>query len=179
MGNKQPTYYIDACVFISLIETPATEEPAKTIEAMLSDASDGKVRVVTSMITIAEVAFAKAELDKNTLDPAVEAKINSLWHPASPVKLVEVHELIAKRACYLLREGVKKGWSKTRAHDAIHLATAEREEADELITYDDAMKKWEPVIGLSVSEPHIVGQGNGPTLFGSSSVKEKQGRTKT
>ena len=63
MGNNKPTYYIDADVFITLIETPATEEPSKIIEAMLSDAGAGKVRVVTSMITIAEVAFAKAELE--------------------------------------------------------------------------------------------------------------------
>lgn len=154
MDSGKPVYYIDSCVFISLIETPETEGPSKTIAALIEAARHGKVAIVASIITIAEVAFAKKELDNRVLDPEVEARIDALWHPGSMIRLVEVHELIVLRARQLLRIGAEKGWSGTRAHDAIHLATAERQKVDEFFTYDDAMRKWEPIVGFTISEPH-------------------------
>jgi hypothetical protein len=33
--GPMPVYYFDACVFIDLIETPADQEPAKTIAARM------------------------------------------------------------------------------------------------------------------------------------------------
>lgn len=108
------------------------------------------------MITIVEVTFAKQELDRHALDSAVEEKLERLWHPdGSPIRLVDVHEIIAREAARLLRDNLKRGWTKTRAADAIHLATARREFADEFLTNEHAMLKWGPVLGFKVCPPHF------------------------
>lgn len=149
-----PTYYLDACVFIDLIETPADQEPAKTIAAVLTDAEKGKIKVVTSILTIAEVTHARYEFDRRTLDPEVEKKIAMLWNPASsPVWLVDVHEQVSRDAMKLLRQGVERGWRKTRGADGIHLATAMRERVKKFFTTEHAMKKWGPLCGFEVCPP--------------------------
>jgi predicted nucleic acid-binding protein len=148
-------YYLDACVLLDLIEHPAHVEPAKTIVALFEDAAAGRFELVTSVLSIVEVLYAKEEKDRRQLDPAIEEKIRRLWHPgSSPVRIVEAHELVVKDAMRLLRDGIVHGWSKTGAIDAIHLATARRERATEFFTTEDAMNKWAEVIGVKVCAPH-------------------------
>src|SRR5579859_8179649 len=119
---RKPKYYVDACVFIDLIEHPADQEPAKTIAAILEAAENGECEVVTSTVTIAEVWHAKSEIDHRAPDPEVARKISQLWNPtSSPVQLIDFHELIAREAVAILRSGIDKGWRKTRGVDGIHL----------------------------------------------------------
>ncbi|MEX2387535.1 MAG: PIN domain-containing protein [Phycisphaeraceae bacterium] len=155
--DLKPVYYLDACVFIDLIECDEDQEPAKTIIAVLNEADkqSGRFKVVTSYLTVVEVLWAKHEADNHQIDPDVEMKINALWHPDSPVHLVEVHELIARDAQKLLRDGLKKKWKKTKGNDAIHLITAKREGATEFFTNgEQAMKKWGKLLGFDVCKPH-------------------------
>ena len=60
-----PLYYVDSCVFIDLIETPADQEPAKTIAAVITDAEQRRVKLITSIVTIAEVWHTKAEIEES------------------------------------------------------------------------------------------------------------------
>jgi predicted nucleic acid-binding protein len=159
-SSRKLKCYLDACVLIDLIEHPIDQEPAKTIAAMLADAEDGRISLVTSTITIPEVTWAKTELDNKAIDSEVQKKIDRLWNPASSsIALVEVHELIAREALALLRGGIERGWCKTKALDGIHLATAKRENVDELITTEHAMKKWADLLGFKVCSPHREGDG--------------------
>ncbi|MCY2953304.1 MAG: PIN domain-containing protein [Planctomycetota bacterium] len=154
---SKPTYYLDACIFIDLIECPATQEPAKTIAAVIADAEDEKCNLVTSVLTITEVVYAKHEINQKAIDPAIEVKLDHLWHPSgSPIQLVDVHELIVREANRLLRDNLKRGWTKTRGNDAIHLVTAKREFVDEFFTNEKAMEKWGEVLGFKVCAPHSV-----------------------
>lgn len=172
---SKPTYYIDSCVFIDLIELPPTDERARIIAQVITDAEDEKCNLVTSILTIAEVVYSKHEIDKKTLDPIIEEKIDKLWHPASsPIQLVDVHELIVRDARKWLREGVTRGWTKTRGIDAIHLATAHREFVDEFFTNERAMEKWGLVMGFAVRCPHTLAQETqGEQLFDRPPTPEK------
>ena len=107
------------------------------------------------MLTISEVWYAKREITGKAVDSDVEKQISLLWHPGtSPIRTVEVSELIAKDSLTLLRSGISLGWSKTKGADGIHLATAQREEADEFFTTESAAKKWAEICGFKVCEPH-------------------------
>jgi predicted nucleic acid-binding protein len=153
---SKPTYYLDSCVLIDLIERPETEEPAKTVAAIISAAEEGKLNLVTSTLTIVEVTYVKREIDGKALDASIEEQIEQLWHPASsPIRLVDVHEIIAREAVRLLRDNLKRGWTKTRSADAIHLVTARREFASEFLTNEHAMKKWGEILGFKVCAPHF------------------------
>jgi predicted nucleic acid-binding protein len=83
----------------------------------------------------------------------VEAKINKLWEPASPVVMVEFHTLIAEAAQRLTRSGVPQGLS-LKPMDAVHLATARRMEVDAFHTYDGPLKKWAAQVGYPIGEPN-------------------------
>lgn len=88
------------------------------------------------------------------LDPAVEARIDDLWRPPSPIKLVEFYDLIAQRARGLMRQGIDQGWGLLKPADAIHLATAQQMSATEFHTYDKRLLAWSGDAGFPVIEPH-------------------------
>ena len=158
-ADETPIYYFDSSVFLDLIEHPEDQEPAKTIAAMIDAASKGHCRIITSLITMVEVLWAKHELDKKKLDAKVENRIMALWHPeSSPIKVIEVSEFITRDALSLLREGLKKGWSKSKGVDAVHLITAKREGATEFIATEHAMEKWGKRLGFEVKLPHAVAE---------------------
>jgi predicted nucleic acid-binding protein len=82
-------------------------------------------------------------------------KIDELWKPASPIKLVEVHPAIVRDARGLIRAAVAAGRSGLRAADAIHLATAERMGAAEFHTYDTGLPKHLPDVSFMIREPFV------------------------
>jgi predicted nucleic acid-binding protein len=128
--------YLESNVFIDLIECKnESDEPAKTIISIIEDAKKGRFELFTSVITITEVWIAQEELNSKKINPDIERRINLLWHPkSSPIRLVDVHELIARDAMRLLRTFIHKGYAKTRSVDAIHLVTAQREGVHEFFT---------------------------------------------
>jgi len=150
MPTDIPHAYTDACVLLSFINGNPERLPA--IEAVLSEARQGKVRLMTSTLTIVEVAFAAAEQLGRALDPDVERKLDSLWSPGAPISLVEFSSVIASRARGIIREGLAHGWS-LKSSDAIHLASAVHWGAAHFHTYDSALTKYGQSTGLIVSEP--------------------------
>lgn len=137
-NDELPRIYWDACVPLSYINEYADRVPH--IEALMRQ-SGKDFQLVTSVLSITEVAFAKAEQDKQLLDVATEERIASLWSVGSPIMLVEFYELIGRDAQQLMRAALPRGWS-LKPFDAIHLATADRLHVKEFHTYDDRLEKF-------------------------------------
>lgn len=153
MPSSEPApdvYYWDACVPLAYIAGEADRVPV--VEESLRRARSGAIVIVTSVVAVTEVAFAAAEKADGELDPEVERRIDELWKPASPIRLVEFHRLLATDARDLMRSALARGHALSPA-DAIHLATALNQHATALHTYDEGLYKHAPYIGLSIGEP--------------------------
>jgi predicted nucleic acid-binding protein len=142
--------YWDACVFLSYINNYAGR--AATIGALLDEAARGDIELVTSVLTVVEVSFGAVEQQRQRLSPDIEARINQLWLPSSPVKLVELHRLVADGARALVREAVGRGWSLKPA-DAVHLGTAQQLRVSEFHTYDERLPRFGSVVGFVIRQP--------------------------
>ena len=149
MPDPVERIYWDACVFLAYVN--AEEGRIEDVDAILLQASRGRIELITSTVSIAEVAFGAAEQRGQPLDKAIEDKINRLWMPPSPVRLVEFHALIAAEAVRLMRDLRPSGLS-LKPMDAIHLATARRYEVARFETYDD-LAKFSAAAGLPILPP--------------------------
>jgi len=123
------------------------------IGLLLADARGGKLEIVTSLVSTVEVAYTASEGLTKSLSPEVETKISGLWAPGGPIRTVELYPLVATRARNLIRDGVPRGWTGLRAHDAIHLATAQQMEVAEFHTYDERLGRYSEVVGFPICEP--------------------------
>jgi predicted nucleic acid-binding protein len=150
-GTEVKRLYWDSNVFLSAIN--ANSERLPVIEALLDDCDHGDLEIHTSVLTIAEVAFAESEQRQRQLSEDIEAKIEKLWVSPSPIKLHEVSQHVANDAKALMRRAILKGWS-LRPPDAIHLATAKRGEVHEFQTYDVArLSKFSEITGYPIVQP--------------------------
>jgi predicted nucleic acid-binding protein len=149
-GSAPTRSYWDACVFLAWIN----KEPERVgvIDALLESATAGTIEIVTSIFSITEVAFAASEKVAKAVSAAELARIDKLWASPSPVKLAEFHRLIATDARDLMRKATGDGLS-LKPPDAIHLSTARRLSCDEFLTYDPALFKFGPLIGITASAP--------------------------
>ncbi len=146
-----PLVYWDACVLLAYVN--GEPERAPNIRALLGEAERGEWEVITSVYTITEVAFATTEKSRRVLDPKLEAKIDALWSPPSPVKLADFHIGLAESARQLLRTALERSW-RLKPGDAIHLATAKELQVETFYTYDlTDFCRWGPVLGMAVMEP--------------------------
>jgi predicted nucleic acid-binding protein len=151
-GAKPKRVYWDACVFLSLIEGHKDRLP--TLQAILGDMDKGNVEIFTSALSITEVAFAKSEKDGKALDKSIAKKIDKLWMPQSPFRIVDVYRSITKEAKDLVRSAMAAG-IPIKPADAIHLTTAKRIQAD-FQSYDDFKGRSADVArlcGLNVGLP--------------------------
>jgi predicted nucleic acid-binding protein len=148
--DSQVLIYWDADVFLSYINGMVDRLPH--LDSFL--AKSGKdIQIVTSTISVVEVAFAKAEQDGQALDAVIEQKINLLWIPqTSPVKLIEFHQQIATGAKDLMRYAISQGW-KLKPMDAIHMASAKSIGAGEIHTYETAWDKYSAHLGIKICRP--------------------------
>jgi predicted nucleic acid-binding protein len=138
MPSSLPVFYWDACVILSYVN--GTPDRLPDIEAMLSR-SGKDFTLVTSVLSIVEVAFAKVEQDAKELSEERAAAIAKMWEPGSPISMAEFFQLIAEDAQQLIRLALAQDWS-LKAADAIHLATADRLKATEFHTYDRPLAKY-------------------------------------
>ena len=150
MPDPLPFIYWDACIFLSYINGDARRLP--DIDALL-DHSGKDFQIITSMFSVIEVAFAKIEQDGKALKQKTEAKIDALWAPGSPVKLVEFHFEIATEARAIIRAGLSAGLKTLKPKDAIHIATAKMISCKEFHTYDTDLEKYSEVIGIKIGPP--------------------------
>lgn len=150
MPNSGDNVYWDASVFLSYINGEQRRLP--TIDALLEESANREFTIVTSTLSVTEVAFAEMEKTQRALDPQVEQAIDALFSDREVVTLVEFHELIAREARRLMRRALTTGRSLKPA-DAIHLATAVQHGADLVHTYDDRMLGYTDLTGLPIELP--------------------------
>jgi predicted nucleic acid-binding protein len=141
LSDDKPLVYWDACVPLSYINEYQDRMP--DIQGLLHR-SGKDFYLLTSILSIAEVAFAASEQGHKQLDPAQDERINALWRPGSPIQLVEIYQLIIEEAKALMRAAIPNGWS-LKPPDAIHLATADKWKVAQFHTYDPALKKYEAI----------------------------------
>ena len=113
--------YWDSCNFISYINGVADRLPH--LEALLDESRENGITIVTSTLSIAEVAFADAERKKGLLSEAAEEQIDALFSDRDVVWLIEFHEGIAREARQLMRRAVTRNQS-LKPYDAVHLGSA-------------------------------------------------------
>lgn len=150
MQTEPTRLYWDACVLLSYInETPAR---LPVIEQVLEEARQRKVGILTSTLTVVEVAWAAEEQEQKALDDATLARIDGLWKPGSIVTLVEFYFAVAREARSLMRAALTRGWS-LRPADAVHLATAKEHHVERFHTYDEGLEKYADLTGFEITEP--------------------------
>ncbi len=150
MPGDAPVIYWDSCVLISYLDGDAERVP--TIDELFRRSRAGDIELITSVVSQVEVAFVASEKSGGVLDSEVEKAIAELWTPASPIAVVEFHELIASRARELIRIGIVEQRA-LKPMDAIHLASAESVGASEFHTYDTPLERWTATMPFPIHEP--------------------------
>jgi predicted nucleic acid-binding protein len=157
MRSELTYIYWDSCVFLSYVS--AIAERIEVLDALLDQIQhDRRRKLITSSISIAEVAFASGHGRPERRPSHIEDRIDELWD-ASFVELVEVNRPILYRARTLMRDGLDQGL-RLKPYDAVHLATASWINAnigpvDEIHTYDGDFRAFEKLIGIRIVEPYI------------------------
>ncbi|MDQ3692078.1 MAG: type II toxin-antitoxin system VapC family toxin [Chloroflexota bacterium] len=150
MAEQPLLIYWDASVFLDYVNGVPDKLPL--LDALLDRAiPGGDVEIVTSMLSITEVAFGYLDQFAQHFDPAIQAKIDALW--TDPIiKQVELYKEIAFEARDLVRTArlAKKG---LKPPDAIHLATARRIGAVEFHTFDHRLFQYASQLGFPIIEP--------------------------
>lgn len=153
MPGKKRFVYWDSCVILSYIQGDADRLPV--LDQLLSLSADpgSDLRIITSTLSIAEVAYVTEERVRGVLDPVSEAAIEAIWD-GSAIDLVEFHAGIARQARSLTRQVMTRGWS-LRSADACQLASALYIDAVDFHTYDDRLFRFSQVCGFPVRLPSI------------------------
>ncbi len=155
MPDGRRRVYWDADAFLSYINRYS--DRIADLDALLAEAAKptGQIEIVTSAISIVEVAFGIQEQTKRALDATTEAKIDALWADATVVKLAEFHEATAREARTLMRNAIPEGW-KLKPADAIHLATARGLQVAEFHTYEPGLDKYTKFVSFRICRPYVV-----------------------
>ena len=156
VSGRRRRIYWNSCVWLSYINGYPDRRP--TLDALLADSVSnvGDITLVTSTVSITEVAFALAEQQQAAPEQAIEAGIDAMWDDTRAITLIEFHPHIAREARGLIRRGLQHQWS-LKPLDAIHLATAKWFEVVEFHTYDKKLKRYESELEFPVLEPHVSG----------------------
>lgn len=151
-SSPVPRYYWDANVMLSFVNGDTDRLP--DINAFMTSAEKNQIEIVTSMLSVVEVAFAAEEKVQGHLDAARRQNIETLWLPSSPIKRVDFHFGIAEDARELIRAAMIADWRLEPA-DAVHLATARRMAVGEVHTYEEhgRPQRWSELIGIPVGKP--------------------------
>lgn len=143
--------YFDASVFIAWFNN----EPgrADTIERILTASSERTLGVITSIVSLTEVAYFRttgATLDQGQLD----RQINALLLNKRLIGIVEFDERVALRARHLVRIGPANRDGLT-VLDAIHLASAEIGGSSFFATYDRGFDKASREVDIQIGQPTL------------------------
>ena len=155
MPSDVQRIYWDSCIVIAYF----SNDPDKVniLEAVLDDVSksDGRKKIVTSLVAKVEVSFVTAERTSKHLSEDVEKKIDNFWAEDSVLELIEFHDGIASLSRRIIRDGIPNGW-RLKPMDAIHLASAKWLEVTEFHTYNlSDFQRYEKDMGFKICEPYV------------------------
>jgi predicted nucleic acid-binding protein len=147
--------YFDANVFLAYISDEKGR--AATVQSVLEEARRGEVEIVTSILSIAEVAYAAHEVAAELTSDG-ESAIDELWKPASPITLVDASEATSREARRLIRKSKTEAIKTPGSIDAMHLATASIHGCVSIFTYekDTSRAAWAKLTGIRVTEPETM-----------------------
>ncbi|GAC1400338.1 MAG: hypothetical protein NVSMB65_18190 [Chloroflexota bacterium] len=148
MLSKVQRVYWDSSVVLAYLGGRET----LVCDALLASARKGEIELLTSVLSVTEVALVEEEKRQQHPDPAVDEAIAALWADTRAVKLVEYNLLIAREAQALIREALGRA-ARLTLREAMHLATARRMRADEIHTLDKALHRTAAALGFTVSGP--------------------------
>lgn len=96
--------YLDANVMLAYIDGDQDRLP--DISELFHRGERGEVQLITSALSMVEVAFAESEKLAQELDPEKERDIDRLWDPASPIGITEYHRSsdTKRGSCYARRQ---------------------------------------------------------------------------
>lgn len=153
-SNTPPLVYLDACCFIAFF---ANEEGrADVIASLLEESLAKKIRVVTSVLSITEVAFLESEKSSRILKPDVEQRFDDVFNDRSIIGLIEYSKITAHKARQVVRQSVAiKDLPNIKAADAIHIASALDIGADNFFTYDEKLLRHEKTFGIAIHKPFV------------------------
>lgn len=157
-GDKRFLYW-DSDVFLSYFEGNPDRLP--NIRTILGEVErDPNALIVTSSLTIVEVAYLASERSSKQLDSKTLRAIDNFWRNHFIIRIVELNEEIARRARNLVRLAAEKKWNddqnwrKLKPPDAIHLATAAWAGVEILHTYNlRDFEQYAPLVGIKVENP--------------------------
>lgn len=146
--------YWDANLFLLRLNDHAVHAP--TIDYLFGLAQSGAHPILTSEISVVEVAYAARE----QIEPAVRgdtlAAIDALLFGSQGVELIPIDAELLREARDLVREAAFDSARRSlQAADAIHLAAALRGRADVFFTFDTRLLDAEAVRGLPLKEPTL------------------------
>lgn len=148
--------YWDACVFLSFVK----KEPwsIAVLDAIWEEVSTTRgMKIVTSGISIVEVAYAAQHGSQQRSTPEGLAAIDRLWNSRS-VQVVEAFPLLLYSARQLIRDALDAGIKTPSANDALHLATANWVNHQvapvlEFQTYEPGLAAYNPLLQVRIDRP--------------------------
>ena len=145
---------MDANVFIAFLANEVRRAPV--VASLLEDAERGRIELLTSVLSVTEVAFLASDHASGGAPSAEEDTIAELWVPESPVKLTEISMRVAERARDIVRMARRSDMKGVKPPDAIHLASAEVHGCQHFFTYEGetTREQWEHWVAPAVNEPY-------------------------
>lgn len=153
MPDSVPRVYVDANVLLAYVGNE--EGRADTVQSILEDARQSRIDLLTSVLSITEVAYVQTNSDED-ISSESDAAIDELWVPSSPITLVDISETVVRKARGVIRRAKHQSVGGVRSADAIHLASADLHGCDRFFTYEKetTRQRWNTLIGPSVSAPY-------------------------
>lgn len=140
MSQVQARVYLDANILIYIVE--AVEPFRSQLHQLVGAMDDGRIRGVTSELTIAEVMVKPLAAQRQD----AIAEYSRLFSTASPL------ELIAVRRDVLEKSAALRATTGGKLADAIHIATAELSNCTALLSADIGMKTPPEITLVSPAE---------------------------
>lgn len=141
MGSNPDPIYWDSCTYLDFLRGGHPNQAH--LRAILSDWEAGKVSLVTSTLTIAEVLFVRGVQPAVRLDASRRQDLIDLFRPTGDrrLTLVELTRPIAEAARELC-------WDySVRPKDAVHVASALADRCAVLHTHDGGLQKRSRQVG--------------------------------
>ena len=143
--------YFDSSVYLALLNS----EPGRVniAASLVREAEQGRLQILTSAISLAEVAFFKTEGSTGEL-AEIDRRIDSLLQNSRVTTLIQFTPGIGVRAREFVRSQPGRR-AKLSVLDSIHLASAAAAVVDRFYAYDRDFSPFADVVRFSIGQPEF------------------------